>query len=325
MIARMKAVSIYAHGGPETLHYEDVARPIPRLEEVLIRVYAAGVNPLDWKLRKGYVRLPLEWTMRAEYSPLRSPTAFPVIPGFDVAGVVEAVGAKVERFAVGNEVYASPKFGGYAEYVAVAVDDVALKPQTLDFIQAAAMPVAAASAWQGLLEVIHLKPGQTLLIHGAAGGVGTFAVQLAKWQGAHVIGTASGYNLAYLLQLGADEAIDYTTTLFEEVVREVDAILDLVGGETQQRSWSVLKPTGILATVNNPLSLTSAAPNPPHFHVYKMLRPVGAQLAELASLVDAGHLKPQVSVVLPLHEARQAHILSESQHTRGKIVLRVAA
>jgi NADPH:quinone reductase-like Zn-dependent oxidoreductase len=300
-----------------------VARPSPEEGEVLIRVHAAGVNPLDWKVRAGVSNLPLNWGMRTGYAPLRSASTYPIIPGFDVAGVVETVGAGVKGFVVGDEVYASPKIGGYAEYVAVAAHDVAYKPHTLDFIQAAAMPASAVTAWQGIFEVIQLQSGQTLLIHGAAGGIGTFAVQLAKGQGAHVIGTASAHNLAYLRELGADEAIDYNTTPFETVVSQVDAILDMVGGETQQRSWRVLKPGGVLATVSDPLLRTTELANPPHFYVYRMVRPVGPPLVELARLVDAGALKPVVSAVFPLQEAHQAHRLIEGRHTRGKIVLQV--
>jgi NADPH:quinone reductase-like Zn-dependent oxidoreductase len=322
-MAMMNAVLLYGYGGPEMLRYEEVARPTPGEGEVLIRVHAAGVNPLDWKVRSGYNRLPLDWTMRTGYAPLRSPDTFPVILGFDVAGVVEAVGAAVRDFVVGDEVYAAPKLGGYAEYVAVVAHDVAHKPHTLDFIEAASMPVAAVTAWQALFETIRLKPGQTLLIHGAAGGIGTFAVQLAKWQGAHVIGTASGHNFEYLRQLGADGVIDYTTTRFEEVVNAVDAILDMVGGETRQRSWAVLKPNGLLVTVSNPLLPIIKETHRTDVYLAGLDRPIAPQLAELARLVDAGHLKPFVSTVLPLQEARQAHPLIESRHTRGKIVLQV--
>jgi NADPH:quinone reductase-like Zn-dependent oxidoreductase len=322
-MATMNAVLLYGYGGPEMLRYEEVARPTPEEGEVLIRVHAAGVNPLDWKVHSGYAPLPVIWSMRAGYAPLRSPDTFPVILGFDVAGVVEAVGAAVQDFVVGDEVYASPKIGGYAEYVAVAAHDVARKPHTLDFIEAAAMPVAAVTAWLALFEAIQLKPGQTLLIHGAAGGIGTFAVQLAKWQGAHVIGTASGHNFEYLRQLGADGVIDYTTTRFEEVVNAVDAVLDMVGGETQQRSWSVLKSDGVLVTIGDPIFPIIEEAHRVNFHLAGLDRPIGAQLVELARLVDAEQLKPFVSTVLPLQEARQAHLLIESRHTRGKIVLQV--
>jgi NADPH:quinone reductase-like Zn-dependent oxidoreductase len=323
----MNAVQIQGYGGPEMLHYEEVARPTHGEGEVLIRVHAAGVNPLDWKVRSGHAQLPIEWRVRAGYAPLRSSPTFPIIPGFDVAGVIEVISADVRDFELGDEVYASPKIGGYAEYVAVAAHDVAHKPQTLDFIQAAAMPVAAVTAWQALFDSMQLKPGQTLLIHGAAGGIGTFAVQLAKWQGAHVIGTASAHNLEYLRQLGADETIDYTTTRFEKVVREVDAVLDVVGGETRQRSRGVLKPDGVLVTIRGSI-LPTILPTideaeQANWYLAGMIRPIAGPLAELARLVDAGYLMPYVSVILPLHEARQAHVLSESRHVRGKIVLQV--
>jgi NADPH:quinone reductase-like Zn-dependent oxidoreductase len=187
------------------------------------------------------------------------------------------------------------------------------------------MPIAALTAWQALFEAAQLESGQTVLIHGAAGGVGSFAVQLAKWRGAQVIGTASGHNLAFLRQLGADEVIDYTTTRFEEVAREVDVVLDTVGGETQQRSWSVCKPGGMLISIVGAPSPDMAAAHGVRPCEFNVQRPFSAHLAELARLVDAGRLKPIVSTVLPLQEAGRAHILSESRHTRGKIVLQVVA
>jgi NADPH:quinone reductase-like Zn-dependent oxidoreductase len=309
-MALMNAVRIHEVGGPEVLRYEEVPRPTLGEGEVLIRVVAAAVNPLDWKVRAGYIAL---WP----------PYTFPMILGFDVAGVVETVGAGISQFAAGDEVYGFAAFGCHAEYVAAPADDVAHKPQALDYLQAAAMPCAALTAWQALFDAAHLEAGQTVLIHGAAGGVGTFAVQLAKWRGAQVIGTASGHNLAFLRQLGADEVIDYTTTRFEAVARGIDVVLDTVGGETQQRSWSILKPGGILISIVERPSPELSAAHGVRSDVNQLQGPMGAPLAELARLVDAGRLKPIISTVLPLHEARQAHVLSESRHTRGKIVLKV--
>lgn len=244
-----ESARFHSYGGPEVLRIEDVPIPSVRADEVLIRVHAAGVNPLDWKVRAGYSRLPFDWAMREGYAPLRTPDTLPAIPGFDVAGVVEAVGAAVKNFAVGDEVFAVPKMGGYAAYVAVAAYDVAHKPRMLSFVEAAAMPVSSVVAWQVLFEVMHLQPGQRLLIHGAAGGVGASAVQLAKWRGGHVTGTASENKLSYLRYLGVDEAFDYTTRRFETVMCDVDAVLALIGGETQQRSLAVLKPGSVLVTI----------------------------------------------------------------------------
>jgi NADPH:quinone reductase-like Zn-dependent oxidoreductase len=310
-MAMMKAVRIHEYGGPEVLRYEDAPRPVIGERDVLIRVYAAAVNPLDWKVRSGL--------FAEEYQ-----FPFPGIMGWDVAGVIEAVGAGVTHLAVGAEVFTSPDTGGYAEYVAVPAARVAPKPSSLDYVQAAAMPIAALTAWQALFDAARLEPGQTVLIHGAAGGVGTFAVQLARWRGAQVIGTASPHNHTFLRQLGADDVIDYTSTRFEAVVRGVDVVLDIVGGETRQRSAAVLKPGGILVSLVE-------APSPELDTSYGIqqrevnLPEDAVQLAEIARLVDAGHLKPVVSTVLPLQEASRAHVLSEGRHVRGKIVLQVVA
>lgn len=308
----MKAIRVHESGGPEVLRYEEVPRPAIGEEEVLIRVYATTVSPLDWKVRSGY-------------APLWSPYTFPLILGIEAAGVIEAVGASVKNFVAGDEVYAPTEFGAHAEYVAVHGSDVAHKPHTLDYLQAAAVPTSALTAWQALFEGTHLEAGQTILIHGAAGGVGTFAVQLAKWRGAQVIGTASGHNLAFLRQLGADEVIDYTTTRFEEVVSGVDLVLDTVGGETQDRSWTVLKPGGVLVTLHDSPAPEMAAAHGVQQYLLDFPSPSRHLLVELARLIDAGRLKPIVSMVLPLREAGQAHVLSESRHARGKIVLQVIA
>jgi NADPH:quinone reductase-like Zn-dependent oxidoreductase len=310
-MATMKAVRIHEYGSPEVLRYEDAPRPTPGEGEVLIRVYAAAVNPLDWKLRSGYIQI---W----------SPHSFPLILGFDVAGVIEEVGPGVADFAVGDEVYAAPETGGYAECVTVPIAEVAHKPHALDYVQAAAMPISAVTAWQVLFDTADLEAGQTVLIHGAAGGVGSFAVQLARWRGAQVIGTASAHNHDFLRQLGADEVIDYNAARFEHVVSGVDVVLDTIGGETLDRSWSVLRPGGVLVSVvDSPSPEVAAAHGVQQRAV--LVQSSTNQLVELARLVDAGQLKPIVSRVIPLQEASQAHILSESRHVRGKLVLQVVA
>jgi NADPH:quinone reductase-like Zn-dependent oxidoreductase len=306
----MRAIRIHGYGGPEVLRYEDVPRPVPGEGEVLVRVAAAAVNPLDWKVRSGR-------------SPLWPPHTFPLILGFDVAGVVEAVGTGVTGFAVGDEVFGSPDMGGYAEYAIVPAARLAHKPHTLDAVQAAALPVAGLTAWQALFDTAHLQAGQTILIHGAAGGVGHLAVQLAKWRGAAVIGTASSRNLDFLHRLGADEVVDYTTTRFEEVAHAVDVVLDIVGGETFRRSWAVLRPGGILVSLNTPPSFEPAAAQGVQLCELGVELEAESELAELARLADAGHIKPEIATVLPLADVRQAHVLSESRHVRGKIVLRV--
>ncbi len=304
----MKAVRIHAYGGPEVLKYEEAPRPKPGPGEFLIRVYAAGVNPVDWKIRQGYLNHSL-----------------PLIPGWDVSGVVEATGPGVAGLKKGDEVYSRPDIGrdgGYAESIVVRESEVAPKPKSIDHIRAAAIPLAALTAWQSLFDAAGLRAGQKVLIHAAAGGVGSFAVQLAKWKGAHVIGTASGRNQGFLRELGADEAIDYEATRFEDVVRDLDVVLDTLGGDTRTRSWKVLKKGGILVSIVGPPSAEEAAAHGVR-QASVFAQPMAIQLAEIAKLVDSGKLRAIVQNVLPLSEARRAHELSQTGHTRGKIVLRV--
>ena len=250
MAATMKAVRIHSYGAPEVLVLEEAPRPEPAAGEVLVRVHGAGVNAIDWKTRAGYLQQYVPFTL-------------PAILGWDIAGTVAELGAGVTGLKVGDEVYGQlefPRAGGYAQYVAVKADTLAPKPRTLNFAHAAGVPIAGLAAWHGLFspDAIDLQPGQTVLIQAAAGGVGSFAVQLAKWKGARVIGTASGDNVAFAKSLGADEVIDYTKQKFEDAVGKVDAVLDNVGGEVQERSLKVLKPGGILATSAG-LSVADAA------------------------------------------------------------------
>ncbi|MCL5966961.1 MAG: NADP-dependent oxidoreductase [Deltaproteobacteria bacterium] len=309
----MKSVRIHTYGGPEVLVYEDAPRPTPGTGEVLIRVHAAGVNPVDWKVREGYVK---QWITHS----------LPLIPGWDVSGVVEAAGPGARRLQKGDEVYSRPDIsrdGAYAQYIVVRESEVAIKPESLDHIHAAAIPLAALTAWQALFDAAGLGAGQKVLIHAAGGGVGSFAVQLAKWKGAHVIGTASKRNHDFLRTLGADETIDYTATRFEDAVRNVDVVLDTMGGDTQKRSWKVLRKGGILVSI-----LTAPPPEEAAAHgmrqAYTFVQPNAAQLVEIAKLADSGKLRPVVETVLPLPEARRAQELSQAGHVRGKIVLRVA-
>lgn len=308
----MKAVRIHNYGGPDGLKYEEAPRPEPGPGEVLIRVHAAGVNPVDWKIREGYLKAMLHHSL-------------PLIPGWDVSGVVEATGPGVARLKPGDEVYSRPDLardGAYAEFMVVREAEVALKPKTVDHIHAAAIPLAALTAWQSLFDAAGLGAGQKVLIHAAAGGVGSFAVQLAKWKEAHVIGTASKDNHEFLRDLGADEVIDYRTTRFEDVVREADVVFDTMGGDTQKRSWGVLKKGGILVCIlGQPSAAEAAAHGVRQASVF--VQPDAGQLDELAKLVDSGKLGAVVETVLPLSEARRAQELSQTGHTRGKIVLRV--
>ena len=309
----MKAVRIHNYGGPEVLKFEDAPRPRASSGEVLIRVHAAAVNPVDWKIRAGYLKDRIAYVL-------------PFIPGWDVSGVVEATGPEVMKFKKGDEVYARPDItrnGAYAEYIVVKATEVALKPRSIDHVHAAAIPLAALTAWQAIFDAAGLSAGQKILIHAAAGGVGGFAVQLAKWKGAHVIGTASARNQAFLRELGVDEPIDYEKAKFEDVVRDVDVVFDTIGGDTQQRSWKVLKKGGILVSIISQPSEKEAAKHGVRLG-YVFVQPNAAELAEIAKLVDSGKVKPVVETVLPLSEARRAQELSETGHTRGKIVLKVA-
>jgi NADPH:quinone reductase-like Zn-dependent oxidoreductase len=311
-MSSMKAVRIHAYGSADVLAYEDAPRPTAGDGEVLIRVHATSVNPLDCAIRAGYMSTYLKVT-------------FPLILGEDISGMIEEVGAGVTTFKRGDSVYARGgviRDGAYAQYVAVPASDVAAKPKSLDHLHSAAIPHATLTAWQALLGLAGLTKGQTVLIHGAAGGVGHFAAQLAKWRGAKVIGTGSR-NIDFVRGLGVDEAIDYSTTPFETVVSNVDVVLDTVGGDTQQRSWQVLKPGGILVSiVQTPSEETAKAHGVRGAFVYSV-PPIGETLTEVAALVDAGQLKPEVSAVLPLQEIQKAHQMVEAGHTRGKIVLQV--
>lgn len=312
MMSTMKAVRIHAYGGPEVLNYEDAPIPAIAEDEVLIQVHAAAVNPVDWKIREGHLQnfLPYE---------------LPLILGWDVSGVIEAVGANVTRFKPGDEVYSRPALernGAYAEYVAVKADEVAFKPKSIDHIQAAAVPLAGITAWHSLFEAGQLSAGQRVLIHAAAGGVGSYAVQFARWKGAYVIGTASARNRDFLLELGADEVIDYQAEKFEQVVEPVDVVFDTLGGETQERSWQIVKPGGVLVSVISPPSEEKASAHQCRSaFVFIQLR--ADWLAEIGQLIDAGQVKPIVDAVFPLSQAAEAHLMSQSGRTRGKIVFQV--
>ena len=307
----MKAARISAYGGPEVLKVEDTPRPTIGPSDVLVRVHAAAVNPVDWKIQQG---------MLAGFAPKP-----PATLGQDVSGVVEAVGENVAAFKPGDEVFAYlslQRGGGFAEYAAIPEKELARKPVSLDHVHAAAVPLAALTAWQALVDTAKVQPGQAVLIHAGAGGVGHFAVQIAKARGAKVIATASAANQSFLKELGADVAIDYKATKFEEVAKDVDIVLDPIGGDTLERSYQTLKAGGVLVSIVGPpdqakLKARGAT------GTALLVRPNGAQLAELAALIDAGKIKPHVSATFPLAEIAKAFEQSQSGRTRGKIVLTI--
>jgi len=335
MSTTMKAIRLHRYGGPEVLRYEDAPKPVPSAGEVLVRVHAIGINPPDWYLRDGYSTLPADW---------RPPVPLPAIPGSDISGVVEAVGAGVEGFAVGDAVFGMvrfPSFGAsaaYAQYVAAPATDLAHRPAGIDHAQAAAAPMALLTAWQFLVELGHAEPnpfqatphqpaaleGKTVLVNGAAGGVGHLALQVAKTQGARVIAVASSSHEAFLRGIGADDFIDYTQASPEQQLRDVDLVLDTVGGPATGRFLQVLKPGGALYPVY-PLGFTGQedAARQGFTVSSTQVRSNGAQLARIAPLLDNGTIRVAIDSSYPLRDAQAAHARAARGHIRGKLVLTV--
>ncbi|WP_431291791.1 NADP-dependent oxidoreductase [Pedobacter sp. P26] len=308
----MKAVRIHEFGGPEVLSIDEIPVPQPAPDEVLIKVHATSVNPVDWKIREG---------QRKEKFPVKLPLTL----GWDVSGTIEALGEKVSAFRKGDEVYGRPdptKNGAYAEYIVVKANIISIKPTSIGYTEAAAVPLAGLTAWQALFDHGLLKAGQKVLIHAAAGGVGTYAVQFAKWKGAYVIGTASSANIDFLKRLGADEVIDYKMEDFETALSDVDLVLDTIGGETQLKSLNILKDGGRVITTLMPEFVAEAKVKNVHLIGFTT-QSIPDQLAEIATLIDSGKVKPIIEKVLPFTSARQAQTESEQGHTRGKIVLQV--
>ncbi|RTD85048.1 NADP-dependent oxidoreductase [Variovorax atrisoli] len=333
----MKAVRQHEFGGPEVLRYEDAPMPELKPGEVMVRVHAVGLNPPDWYLRNGYKMLPPEWQPKV---------AFPLILGTDVSGVIDAVADDVEDFAAGDAVYAMVRFPGglaggskaYAEWVSAPASEVARKPRGIDHAHAAGAPMSLLTAWQFMIELGHDEPnplqpnrhvpvpleGKTVLVNGAAGGVGQFAVQLAKWKGARVIAVASGKHGTFVRDLGADEFIDYTQTAASEAVRDVDLVVDTVGGPTMGRFLRTLKRGGALFPIF-PLGF-SGAQEADKLGVTvstTQVRSSGAQLARLADLLDAGTVRVAIDSTFPLADARRAHERASGGNIQGKIVLTV--
>ncbi|MBO0952659.1 NADP-dependent oxidoreductase [Fibrella forsythiae] len=317
----MKAVRIHEFGGPEVLKLEDVERPVPAADEILVSVYASGVNPTDWAIREGGNDL------------LRPLLTLPLTPGWDAAGVVAEIGSDVTGFKKGDAVYGVPNFpgdGSYAEYCVAKAGQFALKPASISFNEAAGVPLAGLTAWTALFEYGKLQPGQRVLVQGASGGVGSFAVQFAKAKGAYVIGTASAGNLDYLKQLGADEAIDYQDQSISALISDVDVVLEaspLRNNTERLKSVSLLKEGGVLVTVNidlpfNDAVLTALAQKQAKGELAAN-QPRQDWLIEIAQLIDAGSVNVFVSHVFPLEQVAQAHRESQTWHVRGKLILEV--
>jgi len=303
----MEAVLYDQFGGSEVLKLRKVKRPKPKENEVLVRIYAAGVLPIDWKIRQGLIPMPV---------------SFPVIPGSSFAGIIEEIGASVTEFEVGQEVFGRTSNGSYATYTTVTTGEITLKPKSIGFDEAAAITGGATTAWQVLFHDGNVKAGDQVLIHGAAGGVGLFAAQFAKWKGAYVTATAGPANLEYVRSIGADMVIDYTSTAFEKVVHDMDFVLDTIGGETLEKSWAVIKPGGALISIASQPSLERALKE--DVRLIKPSRGFAKEVLEkIVCLMEEGKVKGYVGQRFSLHEAAQAHELSQRGHGRGRIILQM--
>ncbi|PQZ57678.1 NADPH:quinone reductase [Bacillus sp. MYb209] len=307
----MKAIVINQYGSVEELQERQVSKPVVKCNEVLIRIHATSVNPVDWKIRKGDLQEKLQFS-------------FPIILGLDVAGVIEEVGENVQCFKIGDKVFTKPENigkGSYSEYITVKSNLVAQMPNNLNFEEAASIPLAGLTAWQSLVDYAQINENDRVLIHAGAGGVGSFAIQIAKSFGAFVATTASSKNEEFLKRLGADLVIDYKKDKFEELLSDYDIVLDTIGGEVQEKSFQVIKSGGVLISiVHEPLHEVKGIKSG-----FLWLKPSGNQLDELSGLIQAEKIKPIISKVVPFNEEgiREAHILSESQHARGKIVIKM--
>jgi NADPH:quinone reductase-like Zn-dependent oxidoreductase len=308
--ATMKAVVVHEFGGPEVLKYEDAPKPEPKDDEILVRVMAAAVNPVDSYVRQGKF---LKGNL-------------PMIIGSDIAGVVEKTGANAKKFKPGDAVYcylSVMRGGGYAEYAIAKESETALKPKNINFVAAAAVPLAGTTAWQALIDSAKIEKGQTVLVHGGSGGVGSFAIPIAKARGAKVIATASTEHQSLLKQLGVDQAIDYKTTKFEDVVKDVDLVLNCVRADALARSYGVVKKGGTIVSITDEPDQAECAKR--SLTCSRMgANPDAKVLEELTKLIEARKMTPIVSQTLPLAEASKAHQQIETRHTLGKIVFKVA-
>ncbi len=310
----MKAVVINEYGGRDQLVEKKVNDPKPGPKDVLIEIHATSINPVDWKIREGYLRDNLSFT-------------FPIILGWDAAGVVKETGSSVTKFKPGDEVFTRPateRDGTYAELLAADEELVAFKPKNLTYEEAASIPLVGLTAWQCLVEFAHIQEGQRVLIHAGGGGVGSFAIQLAKAKGAYVLSTGSKDSEEIIKESGADEFIDYKVKDFAEAIEPVDIVFDTIGGEVQHNSYKVIKPGGILVSIVSP-PVQKEATNHSVKAGFVFLDPDGDQLAEIGKLIEEGKIKPFVGETFPLTQegVRKAHELSESHHAKGKIIIQV--
>jgi NADPH:quinone reductase-like Zn-dependent oxidoreductase len=304
----MKAIRQHGRDGPESLRFDDALTPSPKFGEVLIRVHAAGVTPTEllWQ--------PSHTTQSGTPRPL------PFIPGHEFSGEVATLGEGVNAVSVGEAVYGMNDWysdGSQAEYCLARVDDIARKPSSVDHAHTAVTPISALTAWQGLFERAQIESGQHVLIHGAAGSVGSFAVQFAHWRGARVTATVSASNIAFARDLGADDVIDYRAERFEDRVSNLDAVFDTVGGDTLRRSWTVLKPGGRLVTI---AATEQASHDQRTREAFFIVEPRRAELKEIAQMIDAGQIRPIVGAEFSLANAILAY---KTKPARGKVVLRV--
>ncbi|RAL24098.1 NADP-dependent oxidoreductase [Thermoflavimicrobium daqui] len=308
----MKAVIIENYGGVEQLKYTDMDKPILKENDVLIEVVATSVNPVDWKIREGYLKGMLQYH-------------FPLILGWDAAGTIIEIGKNVTKFKIGDEVFTRPDIsrnGTYAEFVAVDEQLVAKKPKNISFEEAASIPLVGLTAWQCLIDFADIKNGERVLIHAGAGGVGSFAIQLAKAQGCWVATTCSTKNVEFVQSLGADKVIDYKKEDFTVSLKDIDVVFDTLGGDIQKQSYQVLKEGGRLVSITTrPNEELAKEKNIKTGYVF--LEPNGEQLAKIANLIEKGQIHPVIGTILRLEEIKEAHRLSETGHTKGKIVLRV--
>ena len=308
----MKAVRIHSYGGSDVLDIEDIPIPEYSDDEVLIQIHATSVNPIDWKVREGLLQS-------------RNLHTLPLTLGWDVSGVVARTGSKVTKFKPGDEVYTRPdvhRDGSYAEYIVVKDNIVDFKPRSITHLEAASLPLVGLTAWTALIKLAEIKRGQKVLIHAAAGGVGSLAVQIAKEKGCYIIGTSSSRNTGFVLNLGANEAIDYNNQDFSLLLKDIDVVFDTIGGKTLDDSWKVLKSGGILVSI-------AGHPDPETAKEYKVraasffVEPDVAILEQIRHFIDTGIIRPVIGSVFTLDEIKKAHDLSQSGRARGKIVIKI--